>query len=88
MDAVPVDQLFLVGVGEFSHSDTCLISSERGPVGTAWLLLFPFPLASLLEPVRGKGRGCLSAACLVFRENWLLCGHLRGGARALWCFES
>lgn len=77
MDAVPVDQLFLVGVGEFSHSDTCLISSERGPVGTAWPLLFPFPLASLLEPVRGKSKGCLSEACL----------GLQGKLASLWAPE-
>ena len=77
MDAVPVDQLFLVRGGEFSHSGTCLISSERGPVGLAGPLLFPFPLASLLEPVHGKSRGCLSEACL----------GLQGKLSSLWAPE-
>ena len=77
MDAVPVDQLFLVRIGEFSPSGTCLISSKRGPVGSAGPLLFPFPLASLLEPVRGKSRGCLSEACL----------GLQGKLASLWAPE-
>ena len=77
MDAVPADQLFLVRVGEFSPSGTCLISSERGPVSSAGPLLFPFPLASLLEPVRGKSRGCLSEACL----------GLQGKLASLWAPE-
>lgn len=36
----------------------------------------------------GKAGGACLQPAWAFRENWLLCGHLRGGARALWCFES
>lgn len=64
MDAGPVEQLCLVRVGKFSHSGTCLISSKRGPVGSAGLLLFPLPFSSHLELAHEKGRECLSEACL------------------------
>lgn len=36
-------------------------------------------------PVRKAGSACPKPAW-VFRESWLLSGHLRGGERDFWCF--
>lgn len=76
-----LNSCFLLRVRKFSHPGTCLISSKRGPVGLAGLLLFPGLLPAHVEPVQERKAGSALAP-----SQCLLLAHfgLRGNLASLW----